>query len=480
MIGIGGTGAKVVEALAHVLAAGVTEETVNILLVDPDVANGSLERCTQTLQVYRDARELTQMGEVGFLKAPVETTNPKVWSPFTDDAQPTFQRLFNYDSMGTVAAGLLDVLYTQSEKTADLRKGFLGRPSIGATVMAEALDLEQDEPWKTWCGRMRNDRQAKIFIVGSVFGGTGAAGLPTFARLLADFLRDRAGMYRLGCALMLPYFSFPPNADPAQLQAKADEFILRSQAALNYYYQKLRQETGETYQAVYLLGSEDQPPVGKNSLGAREQRNPPHYLELYAALAMMDFFNQPINADPHTHTIACENASQLTWASLPAVNQFEAKFANLARFAYAYWGYFYPRLKAQIAGSRELDRVTWYINFFTKEDLIGKRTAETEAVLDRVADYCKFFLLWLADLHQFTGDFRLGLFDTKAYTVTANREVSIPNDEYRRLYPVRNDKLPATFAKIGEVLNTRRAMESINVRGAARFLYALYQETRTI
>ncbi|MBC7880952.1 MAG: hypothetical protein H7Y37_06410 [Anaerolineae bacterium] len=485
VIGIGGTGAKCVEAFVHMVAAGLVNPSdrakdISVLLIDPDVANGSLERARSTLQKYREVRTVPSVGRIAFLRDGLEPVDRQksqwAWSPFADEANPSFQRRFTYAGMGVLEAGLLDVLYTDAEKKASLRKGFLGRPSIGAAVMAEILDLDDpdlEEPWKGLSNRLKNDKDPKVFIVGSIFGGTGASGMPTVARLLADFMSTSE--IRIGCALVLPYFSFPaPDAQQAQqVQARAEEFLLRSQAALSYYQSKLSEDR-DIYDAVYLLGTDDLPQVENNSLGSKEQRNPPHYLELYAATAALHFFEQQLNDPVRTHIIRSPGVC-LNWSQLPGGKVTEYSLANLARFSYAYLGYFYKELLNPAELQRK--KAPWFGLFFKKE-----RLSEIEVSLKKVRDYCELFLVWLKDTQSFSGNCQVDLFRTDTYRVEAdsegNKRVSILKDEYIRLYAVESSQsrlVPNTFLDIKVALDRLTPEQSVGASDVGCFIHALYK-----
>ena len=89
---------------------------------------------------------------------------------------------------------LYKALYTKKERTTLLNEGFRGHPSIGAAVIAKKINLSdgnytiEGEVWSWLKNRVNEDVKtgltARIFLVGSIFGGTGAAGLPTVAKLL--------------------------------------------------------------------------------------------------------------------------------------------------------------------------------------------------------------------------------------------------------------------------------------------------------
>jgi hypothetical protein len=53
VISIGGSGAKCVEAILHMSAAGLMPEgELNVIFVDPDISNGNLQRAQNILQLY--------------------------------------------------------------------------------------------------------------------------------------------------------------------------------------------------------------------------------------------------------------------------------------------------------------------------------------------------------------------------------------------------------------------------------------------
>src|SRR5207302_1604172 len=97
-----------------------------------------------------------------------------------------------------------------------LEFGFRGHPSIGAAVMAAAVKLGGEEPWASLRDQISLDvgagEGAKVMLFGSIFGGTGASGVPTIARLVKNEFSSqlRNKPFKIGSVLMLPYFSFDP------------------------------------------------------------------------------------------------------------------------------------------------------------------------------------------------------------------------------------------------------------------------------
>src|SRR5947209_13152146 len=111
VIGIGGTGAKCVEALIHLCAAGLmpdkkgangedaVREDLYVALVDPDTNNGSLDRARTTLNQYARCKAVS-LGATDLLKTQVYfTPEHVVWTPFSKDAQPQLDSFFRYNTM---------------------------------------------------------------------------------------------------------------------------------------------------------------------------------------------------------------------------------------------------------------------------------------------------------------------------------------------------------------------------------------------
>jgi Tubulin like len=404
VIGIGGTGAKCVEAFIHLCAAGLMPDNRSFfaLFVDPDGSNGSLKRAGQLLQSYHDCRRL-DLGSTDLFKSGVRIARPDIWSPLQNKPD-TLEKFFYYNTLPVEAANLFDVLYSPREKKTSLEYGFRGHPSIGAAIMASAVKLGGEEPWATMRDQISLDVKggegAKIILFGSIFGGTGASGVPTIARLVSnEFSQTKLDRFKIGSVLMLPYFSFDPVKNE-KMKVDADTFLLSTQSALKYYY---NQHELKVCNAVYLLGNETLKPMRNSSIGGLAQENEPHLLEMYAALAAMHFFaNDNVNGYPH---VAREAADRTIWPDLPHFGgfaHFKQKINQLARFAFAYLSSYYPMIESINNEGRDY-RAPWYVNLMRRKRVDLKSAMQEE--LKDLKTYCESFLLWLANIEQSqTGD----------------------------------------------------------------------------
>jgi hypothetical protein len=152
---------------------------------------------------------------------------------------------------------------------------------------------------------------ARVFIFGSVFGGTGASSIPVIPVALQDFVKIRSGgksnidlsKVKFGATLLTEYFSFK-KPDMKQMEAKKDSIVadssffpLNSQAALQFYQND--PTVKKTYKRLYHIGWPiESKPIGgdkkddKTITGGANQKNPCHITELLCACAAYDFFTR--------------------------------------------------------------------------------------------------------------------------------------------------------------------------------------------
>jgi hypothetical protein len=478
VIGIGGTGAKCVEALVHLCAAGMLPDTeLFAMFVDPDRANGSLERSQMTLQQYSSCKKL-DTGTTDLFKTGIVTSNPDVWSPFANEARPSLDDFFRYHSLkgqNPAAAHLFDVLYSRAERETSLEKGFRGHPSIGAAVLAERVELGDEEPWRTFRNRIAIDLNAaggaRVFLIGSIFGGTGAAGFPTIARMIANEFNSgedkdpkKENAVKLGGALILPYFSFIPDENSRELRASSEDFLMSTQAALKYYYQ---QKSNEIYDTVYLIGDENLSPTKNFSVGSKSQRNEPHFIELYAALAAVNFLSG--NGEKGFPMIARREARKIGWNDLPDGNEgntIKKKLGHLLRFAFAYLAVYEPMLVDLRENGRPF-RAPWYVDYFLRAGL-QISDDEMQKAAGHVNNYCESFLRWLQDVSTSAKEQEIDLVKYKAF----GKQFSL--GEFGNLILPETEPDPRALTDVWERLCDKKVRDP-RARDFGKFARALFE-----
>ena len=237
IIGIGGTGAKCIEHLLHCCAAGLGPNNLWAGMVDQDEANGNVSRTKILLSKYinlrsslRDEGKHDLSEESNLFKTNIITNNDSVWVPLKG-ADPTLEEVISYNVLKPEVRGLIDCLYDPEEKRQNLSEGFRARPNIGAAAMLATTSNEDDPFWSQIYKAIdaaRGGEQVRVFIISSIFGGTGASGFPNIARRIKQIQIDKnvTSNFHLGGALMLPYFNYqvPEENMEGELFAKPEVF----------------------------------------------------------------------------------------------------------------------------------------------------------------------------------------------------------------------------------------------------------------
>jgi len=294
---IGGTGSRVVKALTFLLASGMklpdTDAVVPVIL-DPDCANGDLTRTVEILNLYREIRRKSESGKNQFFGTRVcslydlETPEEEGHSgEFLFDIEGVkdnrFRDFISFNELDKANKAFTSLLFSEENLNTQMEVGFKGNPNIGSVVLNKFSKTALFEKFASSFNK--NDR---IFIISSIFGGTGAAGFPLILKNIraagaevsrSQFLRES----RIGALTVLPYFSVEKNE---RTTIDSNSFISKTKAALNYYSRNV--SGNNSLNALYYIG--DDAINGQwGSDGSAEQKNRAHFVELAGALAIQDF-----------------------------------------------------------------------------------------------------------------------------------------------------------------------------------------------
>jgi Tubulin like len=441
---IGGTGAKCAEAIVHGAAAGwffkpeQPDEKIKIFFIDPDDANGNVARARDTLLDYQRCRKLLKLdmdNETSWMRTEIESTD--IWSPFAKQVNKTLNHFFDYASYAKTSVGsIFELLYSEAERLDDLKEGFHGRPAVGSAVFSQVNLSEVNDPfWQKILGELEAEKQNEptIFLCGSIFGGTGASGFPTLAKLIYKELKNRGISFRLGGVLMLPYFTFeiPPEQDRSEIFAKPNEFLQNTEIALEYYLEQAK----STFNTIYLLGDgvAQKQVLGKFSKGQANQVNLPHFLEMYGALAARHFWLYGSNDMGQVGLMTTKKPNYISWNDLPKdfpssmeikLNLDVAKsLINLTRFAFSWHSGLDPMLKNSISmGARTFHPgAPWFELFFDPDKRIFNpqnmpriEDSSEQEMVKALNNWCERYLKWISHITYSSSD-RLKLFNVQYF-----------------------------------------------------------------
>ena len=297
VFGIGGTGARVMRSLTMLLASGVklgeNIDTVIPVIIDQDRSNGDLTRTVALLKTYKSLHDQLKFGRNSkseFFKTNIDDLNTSFRMQVADVADKDFQSYIKYLNLDTRNKALVSLLFSKKNLEARMDVGFKGNPNMGSVVLNN-FSTEADND----LGSILESFQSgdKIFIISSIFGGTGAAGFPLLLKTLRQAQSSQLPSAALvanapiGAITVLPYFGVQHDEDS---EINMDSFMSKAKAALSYYRDNLNTDV------LYYI-SDKLSKNYDNHEGDSAQRNNAHFVEMVAALSIVDFCKNNVQHD---------------------------------------------------------------------------------------------------------------------------------------------------------------------------------------
>lgn len=285
IVAVGGTGSRVLRSVVHLAAAGVFEDVkglqnINVMVVDSDSLNGDKINTNDTLSDYSVLSQSNVFRPVikQYAWNPIDVMNKAIDAP----------QLMNVAAMSDKIEDLYGFLYTSEERSKVLKGGFYSHTSIGSFYMNQDITDGKGiyiNEWKNFFENNNIQPEDKIIIIGSVFGGTGASGLPTLARKIKTAPKtqncDIAGI------LVGPYFAAPTPSEGSIIET--DNFPIKSKIAIDFYD---KQKMSDVFKTMYFIGEDsDKLMMTTHSTDGQTQKNKANVVELYSATAIVDFLN---------------------------------------------------------------------------------------------------------------------------------------------------------------------------------------------
>lgn len=303
---IGGTGERVLRSFTMLLASGApTFDNYEVfpIIIDYDTDNADKARTVKLLQNYAAAHDAAftrhsaasdLKGQSGqFFAAKLRNLHGLdnyvfPFHPATEHEK--FREHIGYDGLAGETLGtakLLTSLYDESNRSdtelnLDMTVGFKGNPNIGSVVFHT---INNTEEFRAFRARFRPDQGDKVVAIGSLFGGTGASGIPEIVKAVDEMKNDA----KIATILVLPYFA-PMERKEGAIQAS--RFNSKTKAALSFY-----KDSGlmDKIDKVYYVG-DPYPTVIPYSEGGKDQINNANFVELIAAM-MIEHYVAGRNSD---------------------------------------------------------------------------------------------------------------------------------------------------------------------------------------
>lgn len=314
IFGIGGTGSRVLRSFTMMMAAGVkigTDEIIPII-IDPDVANADLTRTVTLMNNYRSVRKhlsFPKENKNTFFRKEISQILPNYTLQINDTDDKTFQNFIELPSMSRANKAMCRMLFSEKNLTSQMDVGFKGNPNIGSVVLNQIVNSDDFMAFAN-----SYEQGDKIFIISSIFGGTGASGFPLLLKTLRtgnNFPNnDIINKSEIGAVTILPYFKLKVN-DESEIDSST--FISKTKSALAYYENNIS-KNGQINALYYL--ADDITNTYDNHEGGTSQRNDAHLIEFLAASAIVDFSNKEHPVITHKELGLRDISGSITFNSL--------------------------------------------------------------------------------------------------------------------------------------------------------------------
>jgi hypothetical protein len=315
VFGIGGTGSRVLESLTMMLAAGVdcgVDDAIVPIIIDFDENNGNYNKTKELIDNYIEVREKmvenTEAAQNKFFKTKIEKLGGKNGILLSldrgDSSKNTdiFKGFIGYDKqISAENKAFIELLFSKETLNLKTSEGFQGNPNIGSVALNQFAD---NSTFKEFAQDFQ-DNNSKIFIVSSIFGGTGASGFPLLLKTLNSDCKDEEGKglanwtnvknAKKAAISVMPYFAVKKEKKGANQDSLVDsaKWGKMVKAALHYY-----QTLDKELDALYYIGDEtSKDKQYDHHKGNDEQKNAAHFVELAAAMAILDFADSTKDKD---------------------------------------------------------------------------------------------------------------------------------------------------------------------------------------
>lgn len=247
---------------------------IHLLALDTDKNNGNFSRLKEVKEAYCNAKGMDPASRIA-LHDTFFSANIKYYefSP-NYELKSTFKAVFNYGDTQynhREETDLADLVLSENVEDFNLRHGYRAQTHLGSMMMyhsiIEAAKSQAGNDLKKFLGELikaSQNGQPRVFILGSVFGGTGASSIPIIPQAIskaAEIMSNGAANVLksayFGSTLLTAYFSFrAPSGNELSNQrviATSDKFALNSQVAMMFYDDDVTVKS--TYQKFYMMGT---------------------------------------------------------------------------------------------------------------------------------------------------------------------------------------------------------------------------------
>lgn len=292
---VGGTGIRVMKSITMLMAGGMSTNgyTVVPVILDPHLDLEEKKNLDSLIENYENIYNksinngdstLNSLG--GFFGSEILTL-PELCNQTNDMRQNAGSKMKFRSYIGLANIGvdninnfLIETMFSTKNLNSPLSVGFKGNPNVGTVVLGDMIE------GATWFNDFKHqcEKGDRVFIISSIFGGTGASGYPLLEKKIKYSDSQPAVKNALmGAVTVMPYYALK---DPTVSGSDIDSanFYTKTKAALAYYDGKVKSDF------LYYIGEKSLRQVYDND--ENKQDDKANFVELIAATALFDFLKR--------------------------------------------------------------------------------------------------------------------------------------------------------------------------------------------
>lgn len=292
---IGGTGIRVMKSITMLMASGMDTNgyTVVPIILDPHLDLEEKKNLHSLIESYKTVYDRSVSNGTsrlnhldGFFSSEMitigELNNQLNDTQQASGSKEKFGSFINVAGLGAdnVNNYLIKTLFSTKNLNSPLSVGFKGNPNVGTVVLGEMIEgADWFNAFKIHC-----EKEDRVFIISSIFGGTGASGYPLIEKKIRGSENEPAVKnVVMGAVTVLPYYGLK---DPSTSGSDIDSanFYTKTKAALAYYENNVRSNF------LYYIGEKSLRQVYEND--EKKQDDKANFIELIAATSLFDFLKR--------------------------------------------------------------------------------------------------------------------------------------------------------------------------------------------
>lgn len=292
---VGGTGIRVMKSITMLMAGGMSTNgyTVVPVILDPHLDLEEKKNLHSLLEAYEEIykRSINNGNSTlnslnGFFNSEICTINKL--NGISNDTQQNVgsqEKFRSYINVANLDADninnyLVDTLFSTNNLNNALSVGFKGNPNVGTVVLGDMI--EGSDWFKSF--KQQCEKDDRVFIISSIFGGTGASGFPLLEKKIR-LAQDEPAVKNvmMGAVTVLPYYGLK---DPTLSNSDIDSanFYTKTKSALAYYQGSVRSDY------LYYVGEKRLKQIYEND--EKKQDDKANFIELVAASALFDYLKR--------------------------------------------------------------------------------------------------------------------------------------------------------------------------------------------